>query len=94
MAGHLPLVLTNFHIELVEEFKKNFRLQRAKFFDRIKVKGFKGYFQKLPLEYNMDDETGLKDSHIFFFCGNELNDEYFEIHLDDRLKINIVYLVM
>ena len=94
MAGHLPLVATDFHIKLVEEFKNNLTLQRAKFFDRIKIEGYEGYFQRLTDEYNMDEETGLKDSHIFFYCGNEKNDEYFEIHLDERLKVNQVYLVM
>jgi hypothetical protein len=42
----------------------------------------------------MFEETGLEDSHIFFYCGNEMNDEYFEVHLDEKLKINQVYLVM
>ena len=94
MAGHLPLATTNFHVKLVEEFKNNRTLQTAKFFDRIRVEGFEGYFQRLTNEYNMDEETGLKDSHILFYCGNEQNDEYFEVHLDERLKINQVYLVM
>jgi hypothetical protein len=94
MAGHLPLVTTDFHVKLVEEFKNNRALQTAKFFDRIRIKGFEGYFQRLPQEYDMFEETGLKDSHIFFYCGNEMNDEYFEVHLDEKLKINQVYLVM
>jgi hypothetical protein len=42
----------------------------------------------------MDEETGLEDSHIFFYCGNVNKDEYFEVHLDKDLKINQVYLVM
>jgi hypothetical protein len=94
MAGHLPLVTTDFHVKLVEEFKNNRELQTAKFFDRIKIDGYEGYFQRLPNDYNMNEETGLTDSHIFFYCGNEMNDEYFEIHLDFYLKINQVYLVM
>jgi hypothetical protein len=94
MAGHLPLMTTDFHVKLVEEFKNNRTLQTNKFFDRLRIEGFEGYFQRLPMEYNMNDETGLVDSHIFFYCGNEMNDEYFEIHLDERLKINQVYLVM
>lgn len=94
MAGHLPLVLTDFHIKLVEEFKKNIPLQTSPFFDRVRIPEFGGYFQRLPLEYNMDEETGLNDSYIFFYCGNEQEDEYFEIHLDELFKINKVYLVM
>ena len=95
MAGHLPLVTTDFHVKLVEEFKNSRNLQTAKFYDKIRTEGFEGYFQRLPTnEYRMDEETGLRDSDIFFYCGNEMNDEYFEIHLDNRLKINQVYLVM
>ena len=95
MAGHLPLQIIDFHIKLVEEFKNNRELQTAPFYDRIKVNGFEGYFQRLPTdEYNMDEETGLVDDQVFFFCGNEAEDEYFEIHLNDRLKVNQVYLVM
>lgn len=94
MAGHLPLVTTDFHVKLVEEFKNNTTLQTAKFFHRIRVEGFEGYFQRLTKEYDMFEETGLEDTHIFFYCGNEMNDEYFEIHLDFYLKINQVYLVM
>jgi len=94
MAGHLPLVTTDFHVKLVEEFKNNKTLQTARFFDRIRIKGFEGYFQRLPEAYDMFEETGLEDSHIFFYCGNEMNDEYFEVHLDEKLKINQVYLVM
>jgi hypothetical protein len=95
MAGHLPLVTTDFHVKLVEEFKNNRELQTAKFFDRIKIDGYEGFFQRLPNDYNMDEETGLTDSHIFFYCGIEDNDNYnFEIHLDFYLKINQVYLVM
>jgi hypothetical protein len=94
MAGHLPLVTTDFHVQLVEEFKNNKVLQNANVFDKIKVDGYEGFFQRLSNDYNMDEETGLTDSHIFFYCGNEKNDEYFEIHLDFYLKINQVYLVM
>lgn len=94
MAGHLPLVTTDFHIKLVEEFKNNKTLQTAPFFDRVRVEGFEGYFQRLPEAYDMFEETGLEDSHIFFYCGNEQNDEYFEVHLNERLKINQIYLVM
>jgi len=94
MAGHLPLKVTNLHLKLVKEFKKNVRLQNAKFFDRFNVYGFVGYFQRLPDEYKMDEETGLKDCHIFFYCGDEQKDEYFEIHLDNKMKVNQVYLVM
>jgi len=94
MAGHLPLVTTDFHVKLVEEFKNNRQLQTNKFFDKLRINGFEGYFQRLPMEYNMNDETGLIDSHIFFYCGNYMDDEYFEIHLDEKLKINQVYLVM
>ena len=94
MAGHLPLIATDLHIKLVEEFKNNRTLQTSKFYDRVKVKGYKGYFQRLPLDYKMDEETGLVDSHIFFYCGDEQNDEYFEVHLDEKLKINQIYLVM
>ena len=94
MAGHLPLVTTDFHVKLVEEFKNNRNLQTSKFFDRVRVEGFEGFFQRLTNEYNMVEETGLEYSHIFFYCGNEQDDEYFEVHLDERLKINQVYLVM
>lgn len=94
MAGHLPLVTTDFHVKLVEEFKNNKQLQTNEFFDRLRIEGFEGYFQRLPMDYNMNEETGLEDSHIFFYCGNEMNDEYFEVHLDERLKINQIYLVM
>jgi hypothetical protein len=94
MAGHLPLVTTDFHVKLVEEFKNNRTLQMAPLFERIRVEGFEGFFQRLTDEYNMDEETGLEDSHIFFYCGNTKKDEYFEVHLDKDLKINQVYLVM
>jgi hypothetical protein len=94
MAGHLALVTTDFHVKLVEEFKNNRELQSAPLFEKVMVVGFEGYFQRLPEAYDMFDETGLEDSHIFFYCGNEMNDEYFEIHLNDKLKINQVYLVM
>lgn len=94
MAGHLPLKTTNLHLKLVKEFKSNRELQTAAFFDRVEVDGFEGYFQRLPNKYNMDEETGLVDSQIFFFSGKQQEDEYFEIHLDNKMKINQVYLVM
>ena len=45
MAGHLPLVTTDFHVKLVEEFKNNRTLQMAPLFERIRVEGFEGFFE-------------------------------------------------
>jgi len=94
MAGHLPVATTKLHTKLVEEFKGNNILREAEPFKTVRVEGFEGFFQRLTDEYNMDEETGLEDSHIFFYCGNTKKDEYFEVHLDKDLKINQVYLVM
>jgi hypothetical protein len=95
MAGHLPIPTTRKHLRLIKEFKKNEEIQKAPIYRQIRVEGIAGYFQRLPvLGYNMDEEHGKKDFEIFFFCGNEEKNEYFEIHLDEEFKINQVYLVM
>lgn len=94
MAGHLPLATTEFHSRLAAEFKNDLFLQTSEFYVRIKAEGFEGSFQRLTEEYSMSEETGVKESHIFFYVGNEKNEEYFEIHLDDKFEILQVYLVM
>ena len=94
MAGHLTLTATTFHSRLAEEFKNDLFLQTSNFYDRVKAEGFEGTFQRLTSEYSMVEETGVKESHIFFYVGNEQNEEYFEIHLDEEFKIIQVYLVM
>jgi hypothetical protein len=95
MAGHLPIATKRRHLRLIKEFRNNEEIQNAPFYRRVKVEGVNGYFQRLPvLGYNMDEEHGKKDFEIFFFCGNEQNNEYFEIHLNEEFKINQVYLVM
>ena len=95
MAGHLPLVTTDFHVKLVEEFKNNRTLQMAPLFERIRVEGFEGYFQKLPVsEYLMDEEHGKTDKYVLFFY-KLTDDQYsYEVHLDEKLNVNEVYLVM
>jgi hypothetical protein len=94
MAGHLPIATKRRHLRLIKEFRTNEKLQTAPFFERVRVEGINGYFQRLPEAYDMFEETGKEDTHIFFFCGNEEKSEYFEIHLDEEFRVNQVYLVM
>jgi uncharacterized protein YxeA len=94
MAGHLPIATTRKHLRLIKEFRTNEKLQKAPLFERVRVEGINGYFQRLPEAYDMFEETGKEDTHIFFFCGNENKDEYFEVHLNEEFKVNQVYLVM
>ena len=53
-----------------------------------------GIFMNLPVkEYNMDEETGLKDEYVISFTPSHM--EYIiEIHLNSEGKINQVYLVL
>ena len=94
MAGHLPIPTTKKHLRLIKEFKTNETLRTAPLFDKVKVEGINGYFQRLPEAYDMFEETGKEDTYIFFYVGDESKDEYFEIHLDEKFKVNQIYLVM
>ncbi len=47
---------------------------------------------RLPVkEYNMDEETGLVDSEVIAVSRQE---DTLEFHLDEKGKINAIYLVM
>ena len=99
MAGHLPIPTNNFHKGLFEVCKLYTPLREGKDFDRVRVEGYGGYFQKLPIDYAMDDEHGMLDTEVYSFVPDDENsDEIYEIHLgrDEKnlLKINQIYLVM
>ena len=92
MAGHLPIAKTAEHSNLLLELNKIKRIQSLPHF--IRVKGSNGTFMNLPVkEYNMDEETGLKDEYVISFTQSHM-EHILEIHLNDEGKINQVYLVM
>jgi hypothetical protein len=92
MAGHLPIVTTEFHRGLVKLLKSMKPIKEAKEFDKIKVSD-KRYFMRLSKEYAMDEEHGLVDDEIISFVDLD-KDHILEIHLSEKTEINQVYLVM
>ncbi len=94
MAGHLPINITPLIKQLTSESilalkgKKEFEKVDLPF--AVKVKSM-----LLPTkDYNMDEETGLVDSKIISVTLYSETDEIYEIHLDKKDNINVVYLVM
>ncbi len=92
MAGHLPIQITKQHLRLIDVIKNSDSITKAKHFERVIIGD--SYFQRLPLEYNMNDETGLIDEEIIFYRGDESKYEYFEFHFGKDFKLNQIYLVM
>jgi hypothetical protein len=94
MAGHLPigqggfdhlikLQFTKENIESLVDFENNTNILKD-----ITV-------QRLPVnEYYMDDEHGKVDKYVIYFYKLDVDDYSYEVHLDEDLNINQVYLVM
>ena len=92
MAGHLPIATTAEHSNLLLELNKIKEIQSLPHF--MRVRGTNGTFMNLPVnEYNMDEETGLKDEYVISFTPSHM-EHILEIHLNSEGKINQVYLVM
>lgn len=92
MAGHLPIATKVEHTKLVLELNNIKRIQSLT--ELMRIKGSNGTFMKLPVkDYNMDDETGLKDEYVISFTPSHM-EHILEIHLNDRGDINQVYKVM
>jgi len=97
MAGHLP-VETNKQKELLSDlwkFLDEQPLKDMKLFDRYKSNGLT--FQRLSEEYFMDEN----DKHVisvypitFEVFGEVQEGANAEIHLDESLEINQIYMVM
>lgn len=92
MAGHLPVKTTMFRLALIEEAKNELQDIKENF-KRVPLTRFKKYrAMRLPVEdYNMDDETGLEDSSVI---SVERDKDILEFHLDNKGKLNAIYLVM
>lgn len=92
MAGHLPIGITMFNLALMTEARKELENTNG-FYKRVTLSRFPSYSaMKLPVdEYNMDEETGMVDSEIFAVSRQK---DTLEFHLDDKGKINQIYLVM
>jgi len=94
MAGHLPigqggfdhlikLQFTKENIESLVDFENNTNILKD-----ITV-------QRLPVnEYYMDDEHGKVDKYVIYLYKSDIDDYSYEVHLDEDLNINQVYLVM
>jgi hypothetical protein len=97
MAGHLLITPTAEHLQIVKKFNDINKLNEAKCFDKKKM-DVREYAQLLPIEeFNMDEETGLKDEFVLSywkFAEKEYeSDIVYEIHIDKNAQINAVYLV-
>ncbi len=92
MAGHLPIPTTRFHKGIVNSFKNKHDIKTVKFFERFPTTdNIFPYVQRLTSDYRMDEDHGLIDDEIIAYSKQ---DKIFEIHLDNKGKINQVYLVM
>ena len=94
MAGHLPigqggfdhlikLQFTKKSIESLVDFEKNTNILKDTTVQRLPVN-----------EYYMDDEHGKVDKYVIYFYKLDIDDYSYEVHLDEDLNINQVYLVM
>jgi len=92
MAQHTPIPTTTFHKGIVNSFKKKHDIKTVKFFERFPTTdNIFPYMQRLTPDYRMDEEHGLIDDEIIAYSTQ---DKILEIHLDNKGKINQVYLVM
>jgi hypothetical protein len=96
MAGHLPIGKAGFDM-LIGKGKpfKRIDILRLNDFQKEFNEKLGCYTQKLPTnEYRMDEEHGLKDHFVIYFYKPDEAEFSYEVHLDNQLKINQVYLVM
>ena len=94
MAGHLPIGQAGFDQNIKLQFNVAGIESLVDFERRTDI--LKDIIvQKLPVsEYLMDEEHGKTDKYVLFFY-KLTDDQYsYEVHLDENLKINQVYLVM
>lgn len=97
MAGHLPVEI-NEQKELISDlwkFLDENPIKKMNLFERYKSNGLT--FQRLSDEYFMDEN----DKHVisvypvtFEVFGETQEGAIAEIHLDESLKINQIYMVM
>ena len=93
MAGHLPIKTKTFHVNKLEEYRKMVKDIKSEPFYKRRTSAKGGYFCRLPKEYFMDEEHGLKDDDVICYTPPSMGCIY-EIHLDSNGDINMVYLVM
>jgi hypothetical protein len=96
MAGHLPIGKGGFDL-LIGKGKpfKRIDITRLKDYQREFNEKLNCFTQKLPTnEYRMDEEHGKKDHFVVYFYRQDDPNFSYEVHLDNELNINEVYLVM
>ena len=94
MAGHLPIGQAGFDQNIKLQFNVAGIESLVDFERRTDI--LKDIIvQKLPVsEYLMDEEHGKTDKYVLFFY-KLTDDQYsYEVHLDEKLNVNEVYLVM
>jgi hypothetical protein len=94
MAGHLPIGQAGFDQNIKLQFTVEGIESLVDFERRTDI--LKDIIvQKLPVsEYFMDEEHGKTDKYVLFFY-KLTDDQYsYEVHLDEKLNVNEVYLVM
>lgn len=94
MAGHLPIGQGGFDHLIKLQFTKEAIESLVDFERRTDI--LKGItVQRLPVdEYYMDDEHGKVDKYVIYFYKLDVDDYSYEVHLDEDLNVNQVYLVM
>jgi hypothetical protein len=89
MAGHLPIPTDETLEKILKSFLKKQSIYLMPYYQRYEHSNGKMY--RLPKEYFMDEEHGLKDEEVIALS---YEDKIYEYHLDKDLKINQIYLVM
>ncbi len=94
MAGHLPVGQAGFDQSIKLQFTAE-SIEGLTDFERRSDILKDIIVQKLPVsEYAMDEEHGKTDKYVLFFY-KLTDDQYsYEVHLDENLNVNEVYLVM
>ena len=96
MAGHLPIGKGGFDL-LIGKGKpfKRIDITRLNDYQREFNEKLNCFTQKLPTnEYRMDEEHGKKDHFVVYFYRTNEPEFSYEVHLDNQLNVNEVYLVM
>ena len=93
MVGHLPIKTKSYHVNKLEEYKKMVKDIKSEPFYKRRIAENGGTFYRLPSEYFMDEEHGLEDNEVVSYTPPSMGCIY-EIHLNAKGEINMVYLVM
>ena len=89
MAGHLPIPTDETLKYFLKSFLKKQFIYLMPYYQRYDHGNGKVY--RLPKEFFMDEEHGLKDDEVIVLS---YMDKSYEYHLDKDLNINQIYLVM